>query len=98
MPKAYLVSAYNAINDPDKLKAYAELAGPAVSSFGGNFLARGANLACYEGKEKLRAVVIEFESMDRAKECHDSEAYKEALANLEGGAVDRDLFIIEGAE
>jgi uncharacterized protein (DUF1330 family) len=55
-------------------------------------------LACYEGKEKLRAVVIEFESMDRAKECHESDAYKEALANLEGGAVDRDLFIIEGAE
>ena len=50
MPKAYLVSAYNAINDPDKLKAYAELAGPAVTSFGGKFLARGANLACYEGK------------------------------------------------
>ena len=36
--------------------------------------------------------------MDRAKECHESDAYKEALANLEGGAVDRDLFIIEGAE
>ena len=49
MPKAYLISAYNAINDPDKLKAYAELAGPAVNSFGGNFLALVANLACYEG-------------------------------------------------
>lgn len=98
MPKAYIVSAYNAINDPDKLKAYAELAGPAVNSFGGKFLARGNNLVSFEGKEKLRAVVIEFESMERAKEMHDSDAYQEALAKMEGGAVDRDLFLIEGAE
>ena len=98
MPKAYIVSAYNEINDPDKLKAYAELAGPAVNSFGGKFLARGDSLVSFEGKQKLRAVVIEFESMDRAKEMHDSEAYQAALAKLEGGAVDRDLFVIEGAE
>jgi hypothetical protein len=32
MPKAYWVSAYRAVNDPDKLAAYAKLAGPALTT------------------------------------------------------------------
>lgn len=30
MPKAYWISAYRAIKHPDKLAAYAKLAGPAL--------------------------------------------------------------------
>jgi len=98
MPKAFIISAYNAINDPDKLKAYAEGAGPAVISFGGKFLARSGNITTLEGGEKLRAVIIEFESVKKAKECYDSDAYQAAHAKMAGGAVDRDMFIVEAAE
>ena len=41
MPKAYAVVTYRSISDPEKVAAYAKLAGPAVASFGARFLARG---------------------------------------------------------
>jgi uncharacterized protein (DUF1330 family) len=41
MPKAYAIVTYRSISDPEKLAAYAKLAGPAVASFGARFLARG---------------------------------------------------------
>ena len=34
MPKAYGVVTYRSVSDPEKLAAYAKLAGPAVASFG----------------------------------------------------------------
>ena len=41
MPKAYAVVTYRSVSDPEKLTAYAKLAGPAVAHFGARFLARG---------------------------------------------------------
>ncbi len=49
MPKAYWVTSYRKINDPEKLAAYAKLAGPAIAPFGGHYLARGTPAAAYEG-------------------------------------------------
>ena len=37
MPKAYAVVTYRSISDPEKLAAYAKLAGPAVATFRGSF-------------------------------------------------------------
>ena len=58
MAKAYWISAYRAIKDPDKLAAYAKLAGPALSSNGGRFLARGEPAKVYELGLKQRTVLI----------------------------------------
>ncbi len=49
MPKAYWVTSYRKINDPETLAAYAKLAGPAIAPFGGHYLARGTPAAAYEG-------------------------------------------------
>ena len=38
---AYWISVYKEIVDEDKVAAYAELAGPALTGAGGTFLARG---------------------------------------------------------
>ena len=48
MPKAYWISTYRTIHDPGKVANYAKLAGPALTSFGGVFLARGLPTAVYE--------------------------------------------------
>ncbi|MFM2050627.1 MAG: hypothetical protein RL682_1118 [Pseudomonadota bacterium] len=95
MSKTYWVSTYRAVNDADKLAAYAKLAGPALTAAGGRFLARGEPSAAYELGSKQRTVLIEFDSVEQATAAHDSPAYQEALAALSDGA-ERDIRIIEG--
>lgn len=93
---AYWICVYKAMHDPDKVAAYAELAGPAIRAAGGRFLARGLPEATYEQGEETRTVVIEFASVEAAVAAHDSGAYQAALRALGDGA-DRDLRIVPGA-
>jgi uncharacterized protein (DUF1330 family) len=95
MPKAYWVSAYRAVKDPDKLAAYVKLAGPALTARGGRFLARGEPAKVYERGLKQRIVLIEFYSVEQAVAAHDSSAYQAALAALGDGA-EREIRIVEG--
>ena len=95
MAKAYWISNYREIIDADKLAAYAKLAGPAIEAGGGRFLARTNAAQVYEAGVKLRTVLIEFDSIERAVATHDSAAYQAALAALDGGVV-RDLRIVPG--
>ncbi len=95
MRKVYWVNAYRAVNDPDKLAAYAKLAGPAITAGGGRFLVRGEPAKVYENGLMLRTVLIEFDSVAQAIATHDSPAYQAALVALGNGA-ERDIRIIEG--
>lgn len=95
MAKAYWVTTYRAINNPDAMQAYSALAGPAIQAGGGKFLARGTASKAYEAGMQQRVVLIEFDSVEQAVAAHDSPAYQEALRALAGGA-DRDIRIVEG--
>lgn len=92
---AYWISVYREIIDEAKVAAYAKLAGPALEAGGGTFLVRGLPEQTYESGERTRTVIIEFDSVETARAAHDSVAYREALAALDGGAV-RDLRIVPG--
>jgi uncharacterized protein (DUF1330 family) len=93
--KAYWISCYREVKDPAKLAAYAKLAGPAIQSGGGRFLARGVAAVAYEAGQLERTVLIEFDSLEQAVAVHESAAYQAALAALAGGVV-RDLRIVRG--
>jgi uncharacterized protein (DUF1330 family) len=93
---AYWICVYQAVHDPAKVAAYAELATPAIAAGGGRFLARGLPEATFEKGEQTRTVVIEFPSVEAAVATHDSAAYQEALRALGDGA-DRDLRVVPGA-
>lgn len=95
MSKAYWVSAYRAVKDPDKLAAYAKLAGPAITAGGGRILARGEPAKVYEYGLKQRTVLIEFDSVEQAVATHDSSGYQAALAALGDGA-EREIRIVVG--
>jgi uncharacterized protein (DUF1330 family) len=95
MAKAYWISCYHKIPDPAKLANYARLAGPALESGGGRFLARATAVKAYEEGKTERTVLIEFDSVEQAIAAHDSVAYQAALAALDGGAV-RDMRIVPG--
>lgn len=97
MPKAYWISAYRSIRNPDALAAYAKLAAPALQDAGGRFLARGTPAKVYEEGVSERTVILEFASVAAAIAAHDSPAYQAALRVL-GSAVERDLRIVEGLE
>ena len=95
MAKAYWITCYREIIDPNKLAAYAKLAGPSIEAGGGRFLARAVATKAYEAGLMERTVLIEFESIEKAVAVHESPAYQAALAALEGGVV-RDLRIVPG--
>ena len=97
MAKAYWISAYRAVRDPEALAAYAKLAGPALQAAGGRFLARGLPARVYEGGLSQRLVILEFESVAQAIASHDSPGYQQALGALGDGA-ERDLRIVEGVD
>jgi uncharacterized protein (DUF1330 family) len=97
MPKGYWISAYHSISDPEKLAAYAALAGPALEGAGGRFLARAAEAIPREAGKNARTVLIQFDSVEAATAAYNSPAYQEALAALGDGAV-RDIRIIEGVD
>ena len=61
MSKAYWIACYRKIIDPAKLAAYAKLAGPAIESGGGRFLARTTAAKAYEDGVLERTVLIEFD-------------------------------------
>ena len=95
MAKGYWITAYRKVSDPEKLAAYAKVAGPALVAAGGRFLARGTASKVYEAGLLERTVLIEFDSVDKAAAAHDSPGYQAALKVL-GNACERDLRIIEG--
>lgn len=95
MAKAYWISCYRNIKNPDALAAYAKLAAPAIAAGGGRFLVRGMPAKVHEHGLNQRTVVVEFPSLDAATATHDGPAYAAALKLL-GDAVERDFRIIEG--
>jgi uncharacterized protein (DUF1330 family) len=98
MAKAYWVTTYRSIKNPEAMAAYAKLAGPAIAASGGKFLIRGMAVEAWESGLKQRTVVVEFPDLKAALAAHDTPGYQEALRALGKGDVDRDMRVVEGAE
>jgi uncharacterized protein (DUF1330 family) len=98
MAKAFWITTYRSISNPDALAAYAKLAAPALTAAGGRFLARGVAAKVMEQGLMERTVLIEFPSVEQAVAAYNSSGYKQALAALGKNAVERDIRIIEGLE
>jgi len=92
---AYWINTFTAVHDPEKLAAYAALAGPAMTAAGGRFLARGTAAAAFEHGATERTTLIAFPDVDAAVAAYHSPAYQEALRALGDGA-ERGIRIVEG--
>lgn len=97
MTRAYWINTFRTISDPEKFTAYAELAGAAMSAYGGRFLARGNPAAAFELGTTERTTLIEFDSVEQAVAAYHSEGYQRALEALGDGA-EREIRIIQGAD
>jgi len=94
---AALWIAHVTVTDAEAYGKYAELAGPALAAYGGEFIARAARYVQLEGKEHPRHVVARFPSVEAAVECYNSPEYQKALDHARG-ASDRDLVVVELTE
>lgn len=94
---AYWITTYLAVHDPEKVAAYAALAGPAIQDAGGRFLTRGDPAEVFEAGQRTRTVLIEFADVDAAVAAYRSPAYDEALTALGDGA-ERDIRIVPAWE
>ncbi len=82
------------VTDEAEYGKYVALAGPAITSHGGRFLARGGRYKQIEGREYPRNIVVRFDSIEAAEACYASDAYQEALRFAEG-ASERQMVFVE---
>ena len=93
---AYLIADIE-VTDPDTYAKYAAGVPATVSGFGGKYLVRGDQGEVAEGTwTPKRLVVLEFESMERAKAWYNSPDYAD-LKKLRQSASNGNVIFAEGA-
>ncbi len=69
------------VHDPAQYEEYKKLSPASITTYGGKFIVRGGKIETLEGDwSPSRLVVLQFESVDRAKAWINSEEYREARA------------------
>ena len=93
---AYLIVQVK-VNDPKRYEDYKKMVPPSLEPYGGRFLVRGGAVETMEGSWKpARLVVIEFDSVERAKAWWGSREYAEAKA-LRQATADTEMILVQGA-
>lgn len=84
------------VKDREAYEQYKPLAEQAVAAFGGRFLVRGGKTETLEGDwEPNRIVILQFDSVERAKEWWHSDMYSTAKQIRYRTATSR-LVVVEG--
>jgi uncharacterized protein (DUF1330 family) len=84
------------VNDPAAYEDYKRLAPPAIAAYGGRYLARGGRTETLEGDwSPKRLVILEFDSIERARAWWASEEYREAKELRQRCASAR-MVVVEG--
>jgi uncharacterized protein (DUF1330 family) len=92
---AYVI-AHIDVKDPVKYEDYKKMSPISIQKFGGRFIARGAKAEVLEGTwEPKRLVLLEFPSVEVAKQWWASEDYADAKA-LRQATSAGDMVVIEG--
>ena len=94
MAKGYLV-AHIRVHDKEGFEKFKEMSGPVISEYGGKVLVRNPSPDVREGSDSGLAIVIEFESIEGARNFYESGKYTEARAVRELAA-DTELILVEG--
>jgi uncharacterized protein (DUF1330 family) len=94
-PGAYAILDISEVTAPDLLKEIVAKAAPAVTSAGGQYLARTNNITPLFGTAPKRFVIIAFDNVDKAKAWYDTPAQKE-VNDLTERALKARWFIVDG--
>jgi uncharacterized protein (DUF1330 family) len=92
---AYVIAEVE-VTDPTTLQKYGEKAPQIVASFNGHYLVRGGKTVALEGEApKGYAVVIGFDSLEKARAWYDSPDYA-AIRPFRQSSTKSRIFIAEG--
>lgn len=92
---AYVIALVN-VTDPERYEDYRRLVLPTITAFGGRFAARGGRTEVLEGTlSPGRVVIVEFPTLERAKEWWSSPEYSKAKA-IRQATSDGTLIVVEG--
>ncbi len=84
------------VTDWKRFKEYLVESPKVIARYGGRYIARNGEMAVLEGDyPDKRIVIIEFPSIDKAKEWYHSEEYQQ-VKSLRQGAADGVLIAIDG--
>jgi uncharacterized protein (DUF1330 family) len=84
------------VTDPATFKQYSDKAPGTIAASGGHYVIRGGKFTSIEGEPPKRFVVIQFDSVEKAKAWEDSPAY-DAIKPIRHSSAKSRVFIIEGA-
>lgn len=84
------------VNDPVRYEDYKSMVQPSLEPYGGKFLVRGGKVQTLEGDwAPKRFVIVEFPSVEKAKEWWSSAGYAEAKA-LRQATANTQMIVVEG--
>jgi uncharacterized protein (DUF1330 family) len=84
------------VTDPATFAKYAAKAPGTIAQYGGHYIIRGGKFDSIEGDAPKRFVVIQFDSVEKAKAWEDSPEYN-AIKPIRHSSAKSRVFIIEGA-
>ena len=92
---AYVIVDIN-VTDPVRYEDYKKLAAPTVELYGGKYIARGGRTETLEGSwSPTRLVILQFDTVEQAKNWHDSVEYSKAKRLRHETAISQ-MVVIEG--
>jgi len=94
MPKGYWIARVD-VTSAEAYAPYAAAAGPAITKFGGTYLARGGRSEALQGPARARNVIVEFPSYDDAVAAWNSPDYQAAKQHRDGNC-DAEFVVVEG--
>jgi uncharacterized protein (DUF1330 family) len=94
MPRGYCIVRVD-VHSPEAYAQYAKAATEAIKKYGGRPLVRGGAYEAVEGQARARNVVVEFDSVEAARNFYFSQDYQSAKKMREYAAT-VEYVIVEG--
>ena len=93
---AYIIVEVS-INDPKEYEEYKKLTPATLAAYDGKFIVRGGKTETLEGNwQPERIVILEFPTVERAKEWWSSDIYSKAKV-IRHNAANSKMIVVEGA-
>ena len=94
MPAYVIIDIH--VHDPLNFQEYKKKAPPSIAAYGGKYLVRGGTVETLDGTWlPQRIVILEFPSMDRAREWYNCEQYAEAI-ELRHASATSQFILVDG--